>query len=308
MAPLRRPHSIRHSRMLRELANDWTHRLEYGAKDAAEALADRIFARLPQAHPSAERLRNAKLIAHRGAWGATQRGSAAVAAAVAAGTLENTLAAFRAAIDAGCWGIEFDVQWTKDLVPVIHHDSSTKRLFAHNLIIRESAFADVRRLMPLIPTLEEVLSLAGGHIHLMIEIKKRPDGFSDAHVASLRAVLAGLQPIRDWHTIALDPAILDTFSWVPREACLTVAELNTGALSRAALDKGYGGVTGHYALLTSKIVRAHRACGQHVGTGFISSRNCLFRELNRGIEWLFTNDALQMQALLDGVHDGQLDE
>lgn len=41
---------------------------------------------------------------------------------------ENTFAAFQKAIDDGADGIEFDVRFSKDNVPVIFHDSTLKRL------------------------------------------------------------------------------------------------------------------------------------------------------------------------------------
>ena len=37
---------------------------------------------------------------------------------------ENTMLAFQKAVEAGCEGIELDVQLTKDLVPVIMHDET----------------------------------------------------------------------------------------------------------------------------------------------------------------------------------------
>src|ERR1700752_1374193 len=48
------------------------------------------------------------------------RGASAVAP-------ENTMAAFREAIDAGADGIEFDVRLTRDRVPVVIHDSTLHR-------------------------------------------------------------------------------------------------------------------------------------------------------------------------------------
>ena len=33
--------------------------------------------------------------------------------------------------------------------------------------------------------------------------------------------------------------------------------------------------------------------------GFIHSRNALFRELNRGVEWIFSNEAVRMQGIRD---------
>ena len=40
---------------------------------------------------------------------------------------ENTMLAFQKAVEAGCEGIELDVQLTKDLVPVIMHDEKVDR-------------------------------------------------------------------------------------------------------------------------------------------------------------------------------------
>jgi glycerophosphoryl diester phosphodiesterase len=37
---------------------------------------------------------------------------------------------------------------------------------------------------------------------------------------------------------------------------------------------------------------------QKMGTGYIGSKNCLFRELNRGIEWIFSNNAADLQKIV----------
>jgi len=34
-----------------------------------------------------------------------------------------------------------------------------------------------------------------------------------------------------------------------------------------------------------------------VGTAYIKSRNSLFRELNRGVEWIFSNNAIEIQSI-----------
>ena len=39
------------------------------------------------------------------------------------------------------------------------------------------------------------------------------------------------------------------------------------------------------------ILRKHHRNGRKIGTGYVRSRNCLFRELNRGVDWIFM-DAL----------------
>jgi len=38
---------------------------------------------------------------------------------------------------------------------------------------------------------------------------------------------------------------------------------------------------------------------QMVGTAYIKSKNSLFRELNRGVEWVFSNNAIEIQSIRD---------
>lgn len=50
---------------------------------------------------------------------------------------ENTMMAFRKAIEAGCDGIELDVQLTLDCVPVIIHDENIKRTTGRSGLVRD---------------------------------------------------------------------------------------------------------------------------------------------------------------------------
>ena len=81
--------------------------------------------------------------------------------------------------------------------------------------------------------------------------------------------------------------MLELIECVPDHAKMPVAELNVGKLSEIALEKNYAGVLGHYFLLNGRLVQKHLEAGQKVGTGYPDSRNCMSRELNRGVNWLF---------------------
>jgi glycerophosphoryl diester phosphodiesterase len=70
-----------------------------------------------------------------------------------------------------------------------------------------------------------------------------------------------------------------------------------GRFSRLATAAGWGGIAGHYLLATDKIISRHHGGGQRVGTGFADSRRCLFREVARGVDWIFSNRAARMQAI-----------
>lgn len=93
------------------------------------------------------------------------------------GVPENSLAAFRAAIDAGA-GIECDVRLSGDGQVMVFHDHDLRRMCASALTV-EATRADVLAVQRLfdssehIPTLGQLLELIAGRVPLLIEIKCR---------------------------------------------------------------------------------------------------------------------------------------
>lgn len=89
---------------------------------------------------------------------------------------ENSLPAFRKAVEAG-FGIELDVQITKDGIPVVFHDDTLKRGCGVDAGIYDYTLAELQTL-PLfgradlsVPTLADVLQTVGGKVPLIVEIK-----------------------------------------------------------------------------------------------------------------------------------------
>lgn len=244
-------------------------------------ISDAIISLIPQPKPPQGELQNCKIISHRGEHNRNT-------------IPENSMQAFQAAVDCGVWGLETDIRWTADLVPMVIHDPDTKRVFGKSLTIADVKFDQLRDAIPEIPTLAEFIEQYGGRVHLMIELKseKFPDITRQQQI--LREHLSGLQPRRDYHMLALQPSLFETFDIQPRDCCLPVAFTNFRRLSKIALECGYGGLSGHYVLLGRSIQRKHESAGQKIGTGFVASRNCLFREVNRKVEWIFTNDAAHL--------------
>lgn len=88
---------------------------------------------------------------------------------------ENSLAAFRRAVEKG-FGIELDVQLTKDLVPVVFHDFSLKRVCGVDKKVSDLTFAQLQELRlcgsdQKIPSFAQVLRLVKGRVPLIIEYK-----------------------------------------------------------------------------------------------------------------------------------------
>ncbi len=114
------------------------------------------------------KLRKVKVYAHRGASGACP---------------ENTMAAFRKAVELGVDGVETDVQLTRDGIPVLIHDEVLARTTGAAGMVADKTYAELQQLDAgawfspefqgtRIPRLEELLEMATmSGIDLNIEIK-----------------------------------------------------------------------------------------------------------------------------------------
>ena len=88
---------------------------------------------------------------------------------------ENSLLAIQKAVEAG-YGIEFDVQLSKDDVPVIFHDGTLQSMCGVEGNVWDYTLEELKGFKLLnseqtIPTLEEVLAVVDGKVPLIIEFK-----------------------------------------------------------------------------------------------------------------------------------------
>ena len=96
---------------------------------------------------------------------------------------ENTLLAFEKALELGADGAEFDIQLTKDGVPVVIHDESVLRVSGTDALVKDLTLAELRALdvsckfrgqcaPQRVPTLEEYFTLVKDSEFLnIIELK-----------------------------------------------------------------------------------------------------------------------------------------
>lgn len=88
---------------------------------------------------------------------------------------ENSLNAIRKAVEVG-YGIEFDIQLSKDDIPVIFHDASLKRMCGVDGKVWDYTLEELQKMKlansnQTIPTLEQVLEVVDGKVPLIIEYK-----------------------------------------------------------------------------------------------------------------------------------------
>ena len=85
---------------------------------------------------------------------------------------ENTLEAYRRAIEVGADAIELDVRKTKDNVLILFHDEAIREKQINQLTYEEINYV-ARDLGFQVPTLVEVLKLVQGKIALDVELKEK---------------------------------------------------------------------------------------------------------------------------------------
>ena len=101
----------------------------------------------------------------------------------AEGRIENAMASFQAAIDAG-YGIELDVQLSADGQAMSFHDDTLDRLTGETGLVRDRtarALGEIRLKgsRDIIPTFREVLEVVAGKVPLLIEIKDQDGAFGE---------------------------------------------------------------------------------------------------------------------------------
>lgn len=171
------------------------------------------------------------------------------------GVPENSMAAFRAALDAGA-GIECDVRLSGDGEVMVFHDHDLRRLCASALAV-ESATAQILSAQRLydsgehIPTLGQLIELVSGQVPILVELKCRGNNASrlSAAVADRLADYAGavgamsFEPkVGRWFArhrplMRRGLVISERASALDRWRGMVVAKPHFIAVDRAALDR-----------------------------------------------------------------------
>ena len=254
----------------------WLDQLALGAVDALFALRAPVL-------PPRERLEACRIVSHRG-----EHDNRTV--------FENTYEAFDPLRGTGVYGIEFDVRWTRDLVPVVFHDAELRRLFGDGARLADLTWPELRARRPEIPDLHGFVRRYAGDFHLMCEVKFERYPYPARQSARLAEALLPALAAGRCTVLSLVPEMFGALPDIPAAATMGVSRMNTGAISDDALARRRGGFSGHYALIGTARIAAHHAAGQRVGTGFPASKSVLYREIGRGVDYVFTNAARQAEA------------
>jgi glycerophosphoryl diester phosphodiesterase len=202
---------------------------------------------------------------------------------------ENTLGAFREAIDLGVDGVELDVRQTADGTLVVHHDSTVA-----GLAIAHLAAAD---LPAYVPRLDEAMAVLRG-LTVNVEIKNSRDPDEPTYDASGSIVRSTLEYLRDaaW----MDSVIVSCFD---RATCELVRSLDPevtlawlvyeGSLSESltmARDLGFDAVNPHFSMLTRESRASALELGLAINVWTVNGANDLMTMADLGVASVITDD------------------
>ena len=213
---------------------------------------------------------------------------------------ENTLAAFRAAVDRGCEWIETDVRLTSDRVPVLIHDATVDRTTGGRGAVERMALRQILRLDAgswfgrrfrgeRIPTLDEALEWSRGRCGLNLELKET-DRSGEAIRGMARRVLA--------HD-ALDRVLFSSFrprdllgirSVLPRARLAWLVSRNSRGLTPLARKAGLFALHPKDSLASPRLVGRCRRMGLAVHVWVVNRRDRIAKLESMGVQGVMTDD------------------
>ena len=224
---------------------------------------------------------------------------------------ENTIDAFRTAIEQGADGVELDVRLSGDDVLVVHHDAHLD----DGTLIRG---VDASELPDHVPTLGQALEVVGDR-WVNVEIKNVPDepDYDEEHrisvaVAGLMAAHLTMSQVGAEHGRMIDRAIISSFNVDSIEqlrrtdpslplALLVWGQADPASLVARAEAHGFQAIHPHDLLVDGSFVeRAHRA-GLLVNVWTVDDVDRIRQLADFGVDGVITNDPA---AALDGLGRG----
>ena len=218
---------------------------------------------------------------------------------------ENTIPAFKGAIQVGADWAELDVQQTADGEVIVMHDSNLKRTTGLDKEVWQVTWDEIKDLdngswfdkkyqTVRIPTLEEVLKVCRGKIHLNIEIK--PSG----HDKDLEEQVAKL--LKKYHM--RDTCVVSSLKY---DSLRKIKESDESIETAYITSVSYGNFTDlEYAdgysvestLLSKSFVNKAQKAGKQIYVWTVNSEERLEKVVGMGIDNVITDDPVMAKELI----------
>lgn len=223
--------------------------------------------------------------------------------------LENTMPAFESALQLGVDGLEMDLQLSKDGRVVIFHDDDLERLAGRTGSTSDFTLAELQKI-PLekggrIPTLEDLLDLAGNRCLLNLEIKTKPrwhavgDGRLERAVAEAlksfrldeNILISCFHPMPLWRMRGLAPhlkrgVLFESKHWLHRMALPFTAPFSLHPPLKLA---------------SPRLIRTAHDAGRRVLVWTVNEENDMEKLWESGVDGIITDEPRRLKTLLQGT-------
>lgn len=227
---------------------------------------------------------------------------------------ENTMLSFKKAVEAGCDGIENDVQLTKDGVAVICHDEKIDRTTNGTGFIKDYTYKELLKFDAgirwgkefkglAIPTLDEFLNyVKDKNLYLDIELKTGVilyDGIEEIVIRKINEF--GVK----------EKTILSSFNHYSMVKCKTIDNtVKTGLLYTAGLyePQRYAEYVGadalhplFYSVLNEQIVKSIKNAGFLINAYTVNEEIYMKKLIQLGIDGIITNYPDKLKKVLERI-------
>ncbi|MFO8018172.1 MAG: glycerophosphodiester phosphodiesterase family protein [Promethearchaeia archaeon] len=204
---------------------------------------------------------------------------------------ENTMKAFKRAIELNADYIEFDVHETKDGEIVIMHDENTHRTTGVEGEIKEMTLDELKELEcgkgEKIPTLKELISLAKGKIGLQCEIKV--EGITEKIVSLFEqedmiddVLISSFKRQEIFKINQLNPDI--------KLASLFIGLIRKSKRIEEAINNNLFALHPFHWFASNKFIKKAHEHGIKVNSWTVDSAERIKKLVNKGVDGIITND------------------
>lgn len=218
----------------------------------------------------------------------------------AAGYPENTLAAFKKAVELGADGVEFDVQLTKDGEVVVIHDELIDRTMSGSGLVKDYTLPELRQMSAgeffspdfkaeKIPTLAEVLEVVKNLEVINIELKNYlPYPSLEERVLKLvdqfeireRVIISSFNHLSLQKVKKLQPAI--------KTGALLMSKMINP--SDYAFKRGFDALHLHFLTADQEVIDKTHFMGMQLNVYTVNFRESVEELLEKGVDMIITDD------------------
>jgi glycerophosphoryl diester phosphodiesterase len=209
---------------------------------------------------------------------------------------ENTLAAFKQAIELGSDAYELDIHLTADKDLVVIHDDTLDRTSHKEGVVRQLTLAQLKQADPSLPSLREALQMARGHCKVLVEIKHPGGGPRHEGIEGVLLRQLGEEKMLDQVVVIS----FDKESLRQLRGKVTTGFLYGGSVDIAAIQQelGVSFVCPHFRLATPALIEQAHDLGMRVNAWTVNEEVDMRRLLEAGCDALTTDRPDRLKLLL----------